>query len=203
MMVFYISLPLPMSFINTLEPELDKLPVELRPPVAASLEQWHQQVAGLNLDFNPSPEITASMAKVWCSSLFIAESCMRRPEILVDLVATGDLSAAYNDHSYVDKLACMQIDSEAGLMQALRQFRRREMIRIAWRDLAGWAQLSETLAELSWLADACIQYALSFLYNQACEKRGTPLLSDGRPQQIIVLGMGKLGAYELNYSSDI
>ena len=35
------------------------------------------------------------------------------------------------------------------------------------------------------------------------EKRGTPLLSDGSPQQIIVLGMGKLGAYELNYSSDI
>ena len=77
------------------------------------------------------------------------------------------------------------------------------MIRIAWRDLAGWAPLSETLADLSWLADACIQYALSFLYNQACEKRGTPLLSDGSPQQIVVLGMGKLGAYELNYSSDI
>jgi glutamate-ammonia-ligase adenylyltransferase len=77
------------------------------------------------------------------------------------------------------------------------------MIRIAWRDLAGWAQLSETLAELSWLADACIQYALAFLYNQACEKRGTPLLSDGSPQACVVLGMGKLGAYELNYSSDI
>ncbi len=192
-----------MSFTNSLQPELDKLPVELRPLVAASLEQWHQQVAGLNLDFKPTAEITASMVKVWCSSLFIAESCMRRPDILVDLVATGDLSAAYNDHSYVDKLACMQSDSEVGLMQALRRFRRREMIRIAWRDLAGWAEVPETLAELSWLADVCIQYALSFLYNQACEKRGTPLLSDGSPQQIIVLGMGKLGAYELNYSSDI
>ncbi|MGZ4981413.1 MAG: bifunctional [glutamate--ammonia ligase]-adenylyl-L-tyrosine phosphorylase/[glutamate--ammonia-ligase] adenylyltransferase, partial [Methylobacter sp.] len=74
---------------------------------------------------------------------------------------------------------------------------------IAWRDLAGWAELSETLADLSHLADACIQFALDFLYREACALRGTPLLSDGSPQQIIVLGMGKLGAYELNYSSDI
>ncbi len=192
-----------MSFINTLEPELDKLPDELRDPVTATLMQWHEQLAELNLDFHPTPEFTASMVKVWCSSLFIAESCTRRPEILVDLVNSSDISTIYNEHSYADKLARIQIDSEAGLMQELRRFRRREMIRIAWRDLAGWAPLSETLADLSWLADACIQYALSFLYNQACEKRGTPLLSDGSPQQIVVLGMGKLGAYELNYSSDI
>ena len=170
---------------------------------AATLKQWHEQLAELNLDFHPTPEFTASMVKVWCSSLFIAESCTRRPEILVDLVNSGDLSTIYNEHSYAEKLARIQIDSEAGLMQELRRFRRREMIRIAWRDLAGWAPLSETLADLSWLADACIQYALSFLYKQACEKRGTPLLSDGSPQQIVVLGMGKLGAYELNYSSDI
>ena len=192
-----------MSFINTLEPELDKLPDELRGPVSTSLRQWQEQLAGLNLGFHPAPEITESMVKVWCSSQFIAESCLRRPEILVDLVNSGDLPAAYNDQSYAGKLADMRIEDEARLMQELRRFRQREMIRIAWRDLAGWAQLSETLADLSWLADACIQYALSFLYKQACEKRGTPLLSDGSPQQIVVLGMGKLGAHELNYSSDI
>lgn len=192
-----------MSFINTFQPELDKLPDELRASVAASLMQWHEQLTGLNIDFHQTLEINASMVKVWCSSLFIAESCIRRPEILVDLVNSGDLLTIYNDHNYADKLASMQIEDEAQLMQELRQFRRKEMIRIAWRDLAGWAQLSETLADLSWLADACIQYALSFLYKQACEKRGTPLLSDGSPQQIVVLGMGKLGAYELNYSSDI
>ena len=47
--------------------------------------------------------------------------------------------------------------------------------------------------DLSLLADGCIQFALDFLYRQACEMRGTPLLSDGSPQQIVVLGMGKLG----------
>jgi glutamate-ammonia-ligase adenylyltransferase len=192
-----------MPFINTLEPEFDKLPDELRAPVAVALKQWHEQLTELNLDFHPAPEFTASMVKVWCSSLFIAESCTRNPELLVDLVNSGDLSTIYNEHSYAGKLARMEIDSETGIMQELRRFRRREMIRIAWRDLADWAPLSETLTDLSWLAEACIQYALSFLYKQACEKRGTPLLSDGSPQQIVVLGMGKLGAYELNYSSDI
>ncbi|MGR8998656.1 MAG: bifunctional [glutamate--ammonia ligase]-adenylyl-L-tyrosine phosphorylase/[glutamate--ammonia-ligase] adenylyltransferase [Gammaproteobacteria bacterium] len=192
-----------MSVINNLKPEFDKIPDELGSAVASSLKQWDEQLTSLNLEFHPTPEFNASIVKVWCSSLFIAESCIRRPEILVDLVNSGDLSTIYKEDNYVGKLERMQIEDEAQLMQKLRRFRRREMIRIAWRDLAGWAQLSETLADLSWLADACIQFALSFLYNQACEKRGTPLLSDGSPQQIVVLGMGKLGAYELNYSSDI
>jgi glutamate-ammonia-ligase adenylyltransferase len=192
-----------MSFIDTLEPELDRLPGALRAPVAASIQQWHEQLAGLGLDFQPTPEFSASMARVWCSSLFIAESCLRRPGVLVNLVASGDLAAVYDERCYADRLANLRVDDEAALMQELRRFRRREMIRIAWRDLAGWAPLSETLAELSWLADACIQYVLAFLYTQACEKRGTPVLSDGSPQRIVVLGMGKLGAHELNYSSDI
>jgi glutamate-ammonia-ligase adenylyltransferase len=128
---------------------------------------------------------------------------MRKPELLLGLLESGDLSRSYPDDYYRKQLSQLSVTDEAGLMSALRQFRRREMVRIAWRDLAGWAELSETLIELSWLADACIQTALDFLYQQACEKRGTPLLADGTPQQIVVLGMGKLGAFELNYSSDI
>lgn len=192
-----------MSFIKNLEPEFAALPDELRAPVAASLKKWDEQLAELNLSFDPPPEFMASIAKVWSSSLFVAESCTRQPELLVDLVMSGDLSAGYGKNPYADKLAHTPVETEADLMAKLRHFRRREMVRIAWRDLAGWAELSETLTNLSWLADACIQYALDFLYQQACELRGTPLLSDGSPQQIVVLGMGKLGAYELNYSSDI
>jgi len=192
-----------MFLINSLEPELAKLPDALRATVSASLMQLHEQLADAKLAVNQTPEFTGSLVKIWCSSLFVAESCLRRPELLVDLVNSGDLSAPYSDQTYADKLAGMQFDDEDDLMAKLRRFRRREMVRIAWRDLAGWAEVSETLAELSWLADACIQTALAFLYRQACEKRGTPLLPDGSPQQIIVLGMGKLGAFELNYSSDI
>jgi glutamate-ammonia-ligase adenylyltransferase len=190
-----------MSFIKNLESEFAALPDELRAMVVASLTKLDERLVELNI--SQSPEVSASIAKVWCSSLFIAESCTRKPELLVDLVNSGDLSAIYNENSYAEKLAHTPVDSQSELMTKLRDFRRREMIRIAWRDLAGWAELSETLTDLSHLADACTQYALDFLYQEACELRGTPLLSDGSPQQIVVLGMGKLGAYELNYSSDI
>jgi glutamate-ammonia-ligase adenylyltransferase len=192
-----------MSFIKNLEPEFAALPDQLRATVIGSLTHLDERLDELNLNIGQTPEFTASIAKVWCSSLFVAECCTRKPELLADLVNSGDLSALYSENSYVERLAQGSVDSQAGLMAKLRHFRRREMVRIAWRDLAGWAELPETLADLSHLADACIQYALDFLYREACALRGTPMLSDGSPQQIVVLGMGKLGAYELNYSSDI
>ena len=194
-----------MSFIKNLESEFAALPDQLTAAVIASLTKWDERVTELKLNITPTPtpEFSAAIVKVWCSSLFVAESCTRKPELLADLVNSGDLSAIYGKNSYVEKLAHAPVDTPDELMTKLRHFRRREMIRIAWRDLAGWAELSETLTDLSHLADACIQYALDFLYQEACELRGTPLLADGSPQQIVVLGMGKLGAYELNYSSDI
>ncbi|MEE7625903.1 bifunctional [glutamate--ammonia ligase]-adenylyl-L-tyrosine phosphorylase/[glutamate--ammonia-ligase] adenylyltransferase [Methylobacter sp. Wu8] len=200
-----------MSFIKNIESEFAALPDQLRATVIDSLTKWDERVTELKLNITPTPEFNAAIVKVWCSSLFVAESCTRKPELLADLVNSGDLSAVYSENNYAEKLvlssaeglAQTPVETQAELMTKLRWFRRREMVRIAWRDLAGWAELSETLADLSHLADACIQYALDFLYQEACELRGTPLLSDGSPQQIVVLGMGKLGAYELNYSSDI
>jgi len=192
-----------MSFIKNLESEFAALPDQLRATVIASLTKWDERLVELKLNIPPSAEFNAAIVKVWCSSLFVAESCTRKPELLTDLINSGDLSAIYTENRYVEKLAGTPIETQAELMEKLRHFRRREMVRIAWRDLAGWAELSETLTDLSHLADACIQFALDFLYQEACDLRGTPLLSDGSPQQIVVLGMGKLGAYELNYSSDI
>ncbi len=209
-----------MSFIKNIEAECASLPDQLTATVIDSLTKWDERVKALKLNFTQTPEFNASIVKVWCSSQFVAESCTRNPHLLVDLVNSGDLSLVYGENTYVEKLAQSPVESQAGLspgmvrmpqacreqawlMTKLRHLRRREMVRIAWRDLAGWAELSETLTDLSHLADACIQYALDFLYREACELRGTPLLADGTPQQIVVLGMGKLGAYELNYSSDI
>ena len=192
-----------MSLTQHLNPELNQLPADLRPLVSLQLQQWDEKVTLQSLNIELIPEVLASLVKVWCSSVFVFESCLRRPELLQSLMMTGDLLRSYSTSQYETTLAEQVVTSEAQLMQNLRYFRRREMVRIAWRDLAGWAPLSETLAEVSRLADACIQHALGFLYREACEKRGTPLLAEGGPQQIIVLGMGKLGAYELNYSSDI
>jgi glutamate-ammonia-ligase adenylyltransferase len=77
------------------------------------------------------------------------------------------------------------------------------MLRIAWRDLAGWADLDETLDALSTLADSCIDGALRRLHAWLCEQTGTPRTTAGAPLSLVVFGMGKLGGGELNFSSDV
>ena len=98
-------------------------------------------------------------------------------------------------------------DPFAGMFKALqavlRFYRRREMMRIAIRDLAGWDDLHQTMASLSALADACLHETQALLYGWLAQRFGRPLGADGVPQPLVVLGMGKLGAGELNFSSDV
>ncbi|QWF71871.1 bifunctional [glutamate--ammonia ligase]-adenylyl-L-tyrosine phosphorylase/[glutamate--ammonia-ligase] adenylyltransferase [Methylomonas paludis] len=151
------------------------------------------------------PLFAGSILKVCCSSRFVADTWLRQPDLLVELLTSGDLYAEQRRDTYAAdwQLSSQHCNSEAELAKTLRLFRRREMVRIAWRDLAGWADLDETLADLTRLAEICIDSALNFAYQQACLRWGTPRLADGRPFNLVVLGMGKLGAWELNFSSDI
>ncbi len=92
---------------------------------------------------------------------------------------------------------------EHGLEAGLRRFRNREMLRIVWRDLCGLAPLAETFGSLTSLAEICLQAAVEEHYRRLAEKHGTPRGADGSPQQMFVIGLGKLGGGELNLSSDI
>ena len=147
----------------------------------------------------------ARMEQLWVSSDFLAQACLRDPPLLARLHTSGLLDRAYREHEMQAALAAAVtgVQDEAGLESALRHFRQREMLRLIWRDLSGLATLDETLDELSELADVCIGQALDRLYDWAVAKSGVPRGSDGRAQRLIVLGMGKLGARELNLSSDI
>ncbi|EIJ41210.1 glutamine synthetase adenylyltransferase [Beggiatoa alba B18LD] len=147
--------------------------------------------------------IAETLPLVWACSPFVARHCVQYPDLLENLIKTGDLLSppdAYPSH-LEDFLG--DTPNEASLSQKLRLFRRREMVRIAWRDLAGWASVEETLKSLSDLADALIDGSLSRLYAQLCKQFGTPCDKNGVAQSLIVLGMGKLGGQELNFSSDI
>ncbi|MDQ2639974.1 MAG: bifunctional [glutamate--ammonia ligase]-adenylyl-L-tyrosine phosphorylase/[glutamate--ammonia-ligase] adenylyltransferase [Pseudomonadota bacterium] len=89
---------------------------------------------------------------------------------------------------------------EAACMRALRLLRRREMLRLAWRDLAGTASLHQTLRETSWFADAAIAAATRIAALLLAPRHGHPPAEAG---ELVVLGMGKLGGSELNFSSDV
>lgn len=90
-----------------------------------------------------------------------------------------------------------------GLDAGLRRFRNRQMLSIIWRDLAGLAALDETFSDLTALAEVCLQAALDEHFQHLKEKYGTPCSAHGEKQQLVVIGMGKLGGGELNLSSDI
>ena len=142
---------------------------------------------------------------VFAFSDFVADTCIRQPSLLWDLIISGDLESQYKSGTYIDKLQPLlaQVDNDLQLEKSLRQFRRREMVRIAWRDLAGWADLFSTMSELTALAEASIDGALDYIDGQLSERYGAPLNRDGKRQRLVVIGMGKLGGEELNFSSDV
>lgn len=89
----------------------------------------------------------------------------------------------------------------------LRKFKKREYIRIGLRDLIGKTDFQETGTEISFLADTCLQEAYEYADYECRKKYGSPFYEDSngiqRQAEFTVIGMGKLGGLELNYSSDI
>ena len=152
-----------------------------------------------------SPEIIAGSKTVLAFSEFVAASCTRDPAMLINLIDSGELDRRRKPDDYDRSLKAIlaKVEDEEELMRLLRRCRRRELIRIAWRDLAGWADLNQTVADLSAFADACLHRTLKILYQWQCTTSGTPTAEDGSKQQLVILGLGKLGARELNFSSDV
>jgi [glutamine synthetase] adenylyltransferase / [glutamine synthetase]-adenylyl-L-tyrosine phosphorylase len=89
------------------------------------------------------------------------------------------------------------------LHRALRRLASAEMYRIGARDLLGLATLDETVTALTLLADVSIGVALEHSRRLLAAQHGDAVAPDGRPLGFVVLGMGKLGGGELNYSSDV
>ncbi len=152
-------------------------------------------------------ELPGDAARVLACSEYVAQSCTRHPDMLRELLESGDLQRAYDHRGahYPERAAAAtEISSDdAGLMQALRALKRREMVRIAWRDIGGLAKFDETLGETSAFADSVLRASVARLHHWLASDTGQPLAADGSPQHLVVLALGKLGAGELNFSSDI
>ncbi|HEY8265222.1 MAG TPA: bifunctional [glutamate--ammonia ligase]-adenylyl-L-tyrosine phosphorylase/[glutamate--ammonia-ligase] adenylyltransferase [Steroidobacteraceae bacterium] len=147
--------------------------------------------------------MAAARPAVFAASRFVAEAAQRDPGLLPGLAATGELERARRAGEVAALATGIADADEAAFMGALRRLRRRELVRIAWRDLAGLSPLDETLRELSALADAAIVAALDFARRSLDARFGTPRSAKGEAQELLVVGMGKLGGGELNFSSDI
>ncbi|GAB6388427.1 bifunctional [glutamate--ammonia ligase]-adenylyl-L-tyrosine phosphorylase/[glutamate--ammonia-ligase] adenylyltransferase [Stutzerimonas marianensis] len=144
--------------------------------------------------------------RVCAASDFVSEQVSRDPAMLLSLASAGLLERGLKDGEMRASLAEALADcaDEDDLARRLRRFRTRQQVRIVWRDLSRQADLAETCGDLSDLADACIDLAYGWLYERHCAQFGVPTgRRSGEPQHMVILGMGKLGARELNLSSDI
>lgn len=183
--------------------DLSELPADLR---AGFNRQWERFIESAAGGAAPAP-VTArtELPRVWIASDFVAAWCIRHPDRLVGLLGSGDLERRYGDGEMRRRLDAelAGVADEAALDRKLRDFRQREMVRVAWRDLAGFGALEDTMADVSDLADACIDAALIHHHEWLGQRFGTPRDEAGDGVNMVVLGLGKLGGRELNFSSDI
>ncbi|ENN92104.1 bifunctional [glutamine synthetase] adenylyltransferase/[glutamine synthetase]-adenylyl-L-tyrosine phosphorylase [Bartonella bovis] len=122
---------------------------------------------------------------------------------LLDVDMETRLSKIIEDIATVDRVEGIH---EASLMAALRRKKKEAHVLIALADLSGIFTCSVSCAWLTLLGEAALGAALRFLLREAHDHGKISLLNRDNPEQnsgLIVLGMGKFGAGELNYSSDI
>ena len=192
-------------------PSLTDFPDILLPVVTRTRQAFRTAVAALSdesvASFDAWPESRMqAFDRVCACSDFVAEQICRDPRMLLELAQSGLLERSFAAGELRSQIAAavQAADSEDELGRNLRRQRMRQQVRIIWRDLSRQADLTETCRDLSDMADACIDQACQWLYVRHCQQFGTPIgRRSGEPQHLVILGMGKLGAVELNLSSDI
>ncbi len=181
-------------------------PPELAALGERALASFEEAAEREGVDLPPGEWRPAAHA-VMAASDFVARVARQQPAAFAELITEGRLAAAMDAETYAarlrERLSEIPAGDDAALTRAVARFRVLESARIAWRDLAGAAAIETSLAEQSDLADACIQVVLAQLDAWARERHGTPYGPEGEAQSLVVLGMGKLGGRELNFSSDI
>ncbi|HFZ8995681.1 TPA: bifunctional [glutamate--ammonia ligase]-adenylyl-L-tyrosine phosphorylase/[glutamate--ammonia-ligase] adenylyltransferase [Citrobacter freundii] len=172
-------------------------------PLSPPLQQYWQTVVERLPAAIPQASLSAEAKSVLTFSEFAQDSIIAHPEWLTELESTPPQADEWQQYAAWLQLALADVTDEAALMRALRLFRRRIMVRIAWAQTLSLVEDTAILQQLSHLAETLIVSARDWLYTACCQEWGTPCNQEGVAQPLMILGMGKLGGGELNFSSDI
>ena len=134
---------------------------------------------------------------------FIHSALMQDNELLIWLRQHLQPDARQMHYRAKLKQLLVNVVDENQLSRVLRRFRRQEMLWLAWQDFNNNLPLNSCLTHLSALAEAITLAAYHWLYAKCSGEWGTPCNDKNIPQPMLILGMGKLGGAELNFSSDI
>lgn len=160
------------------------LPPELQVPVENWLERYDEE-----------EHVDALVRLVGCSE-FAGIVVLREKEWFLRNVTT------FTEPPDPDSLETF-IGNGDEIQSGLRQFRNRYMLHVLWREVFGLADLDETLSSLSSLADRMLDIATRHAEKSLEPRYGVVRNAGGEKVPMVILGMGKLGGLELNFSSDI
>ncbi|XQS19110.1 bifunctional [glutamate--ammonia ligase]-adenylyl-L-tyrosine phosphorylase/[glutamate--ammonia-ligase] adenylyltransferase [Citrobacter telavivensis] len=172
-------------------------------PLSSPLQQYWPTVVERLPASLPETELSAQAKSVLTLSDFVQDGVIAHPHWLAELESTPPQADEWQRYGEWLQVALATVNDEAALMHELRLFRRRVMVRIAWAQALSLVDDTDILQQLSHLAETLIVSARDWLYDACCREWGTPCSQEGIPQPLLILGMGKLGGGELNFSSDI
>ena len=181
-----------------------EMPDVLQPLLEKSLERLQQHEEWPKI-IGRDARVGSALNRVLASSEYVTDVLARYPQALADIITDGRIHRALEPGELEPVFLAAFVDKETDeqFMRRLRLFRHRELMRIAWRDIAGWSDCPETLRELSALADTCIRAAFLRSNREMKNRYGRPVDENGELAHFIIVAMGKLGGGELNFSSDI
>ncbi len=154
---------------------------------------------------NSQPGFHALLLAVISQSTYLRDLLIKNPEILSDVLSLGFEKTCENTLETTTSVACTEINQQQ-IMQVLRKMKSRIALTCALADLGGWWRGEQVTRTLARFADASLNAAFDFILLQAHAKAQFKVADEKNPQQdsgLIALAMGKHGAFELNYSSDI
>ena len=134
---------------------------------------------------------------------FVADNLQQHPEWQQRLLDEPPYAQEWQQYRQWLEEQRTAAETEAQVMRRLRLFRREMLVRIAWMQTLMLSSTEQTLQQLSVLAELLISAARDWCWQQCCQEMGTPCNAQGETQPLLILGMGKLGGGELNFSSDI
>jgi len=184
---------------ETITAATSRLPVELQ----AIASRWFERLGAEHDNPGLTEDLLEALARTVSCSDFAANTLLREWPWFVETRASIDDAPDMGElERFVESVKRGEMDVDQ-VKEQLRRFRHRFMLKVLWREIRGVATLDETLSSLSELADQLLDAAAVFAANELQERFGVVRDDDGDPVSIVILGMGKLGGRELNFSSDI
>jgi glutamate-ammonia-ligase adenylyltransferase len=153
-----------------------------------------------DVEFYDDAGVDDHLQRVLLTSDFAYECFLRDPRLL-----GPELLQLMSDPRHADARAGVlaEAQDDLALRAGLRYFRKREALRLIWRDVNGADPVETTLAGASVLAESCTEAALRGAERLVAQRHGVIRDAKGHVQRMVVLALGKLGGGELNFSSDI